>query len=110
MKKKKEKAVNILNKLYWPIWPPAQPNPYHSVADPWEEPGNPLPPPHHFFLDQTEARRAEKNFLGDRLTPPPLSQGLDPALPFASVLRFLCVVTQRFFHKRLYMFLGRSVE
>ena len=68
------------------------------------------PPPPHFFLDQTEARRAEKNFVGDRLPPPPLSQGLDPAVPFASVLSFLCVVTQRFFHKRLYMFLGRSVE
>ena len=67
-------------------------------------------PPPHFFLDQTEVRRAEKNFLGDRLPPSPLSQGLDPAVPFASVLSFLCVVTQRFFHKRLYMFLGRSVE
>ena len=40
--------------------------------------------------DQTEARRAEKTFLGDRSPPPlskgpddrasPLSQGLDPAL------------------------------
>ena len=33
-----------------------------SVADPGKGPGNlPLPPP--LFLDQTEARRAEKNFL-----------------------------------------------
>ena len=31
------------------------------------------------FLDQTEARRTEKNFFGDRV--PPLSQGLNPALP-----------------------------
>ena len=31
------------------------------------------------FLDQTEARRTEKDFLGDRV--PPLSQGLNPALP-----------------------------
>ena len=31
------------------------------------------------FLDQTEARRAEKNCFGHR-PPPPLSQGLDPAL------------------------------
>ena len=33
------------------------------------------------FLDQTEARRAEKNCFGHR--PPPLSQGLDPALKLA---------------------------
>ena len=43
------------------------------------------------FLDQTEARRAEKPFFGDHpppplskgldeLPPPPLSQGLDPPL------------------------------
>ena len=39
--------------------------------------GGPAPP---LLLDQTEARRSEKNFLGDRpLPPPPLSQGLDPA-------------------------------
>ena len=46
-------------------------------------PGSPL------FSDQTEARRADKIFLGDRpppylrvwmTVPPPLSQGLDPAL------------------------------
>ena len=30
------------------------------------------------FLDQTEARRAEKNLFGDR---PPLSQGLDDRAP-----------------------------
>ena len=30
------------------------------------------------FLDQTEARRTEKNCFGHR--PPPLPQGLDPAL------------------------------
>ena len=48
---------------------------------PVADPGPPL------FLDQTEARRAEKNFGGDRSSPglddhppPPLSQGLDPAL------------------------------
>ena len=50
--------------------------------------GGPGPP---LFLNQTEARRAQKNFFGDRLPPPflrvwmtgpppPLSQGLDPAL------------------------------
>ena len=41
-----------------------------KVADPGE---GPAPPP--LFLDQTEARRAEKIFLGG--TGPPLSQGLD---------------------------------
>ena len=59
------------------------------VADPGEGPGGAPAPP--LFLDQTEARRAEKNFGGDRSSPglddrqphpppPPLSQGLDPAL------------------------------
>ena len=57
------------------------------VADPGEWPGGRRPP---LFLDQIEARRAEKNFAGDRSSPylrvwmtappPPLSQGLDPAL------------------------------
>ena len=51
------------------------------VADSGEGPGaRPTPPP--LFLDQNEARRAEKRFLGDRPPPLPplLSQGLDPAL------------------------------
>ena len=42
--------------------------------------GDPVPP---LFLDQTEARRAEKFFLETAPPPPlpsPLSQGLDPAL------------------------------
>ena len=49
------------------------------------------------FLDQAEARRAEKIFLGDRppslseglddpQPPPPRSQGLDPALVYYRVL------------------------
>ena len=42
------------------------------MADPGEGPGGPRPP---LFLDQTEARRAEKNLGGG--TGPPLSQGLD---------------------------------
>ena len=68
------------------------------MADPGEGPMGPalLPPPPVIFLDQTEARRAEKKFSGDRppptylgvwmTAPPPrpllalLSQGLDPAL------------------------------
>ena len=38
-----------------------------SVADPGEGPGGPAPPlPPSLFLDQTEARRAEKNFSGDK--------------------------------------------
>ena len=37
----------------------------------------PVPP---LFLDQTEARRIEKNFFWDR-APPPLSQGLDDRNP-----------------------------
>ena len=65
------------------------------MADPGEEPGGPGPP---LFLDQTETRRAEKYFFGDRPTslnfirllrvvitpyrPPPLSQGLDDRAPF----------------------------
>ena len=38
-----------------------------SVADPEEWPGGPAPsPPPPLFLDQTEARGAEKNFSGDK--------------------------------------------
>ena len=55
------------------------------MADPRGARASPL------FLDQTEAQRAEKNFLGDcppslfkglddQAPPPPLSQGLDQAL------------------------------
>ena len=46
------------------------------MADPGKVPGGAARPP--LFLDQTEARRAEKDFFGDRPPhPPPLSQGLD---------------------------------
>ena len=56
------------------------------------DPGEPSP---NFFY-QTEARRPEKNFLGDSPPPPlskglddhpppPLSQGLDPALDSVNV-------------------------
>ena len=61
-----------------PFW--AQVN--STVADLGESPS--------LVLDQTEARRAEKKFFGDRLPPlsqvtvdrhaPPLSEGLDPPL------------------------------
>ena len=44
-----------------------------SVEDPGEGPGGPSP----LFLDQTEARRAKKEFFK---TGPLLSQGLDPPL------------------------------
>ena len=44
-----------------------------SVADPGEGPMGPallpFPPPPPIFLDQTEARRAEKKFSGDRAPP-----------------------------------------
>ena len=45
-----------------------------SVADPGEGPGPAPPAPHHLFLDQTEAQRAEKFFFGGGgdCTPPPL--------------------------------------
>ena len=49
------------------------------MADPGKGPVGYSPSP--LFLDQTEARRAEKNFLGDRHTPPPLSKGLDDRSP-----------------------------
>ena len=45
-----------------------------TLADPGEGPGGPRPPP--LFLNQTDARRAEKMFGGGG-TGPPLSQGLD---------------------------------
>ena len=59
-----------------------------SVVDPGEGPGGPGRP---LFFDQNEARRAEKNFLGDcpppylrvwMTAPPALSEGLDPPLIF----------------------------
>ena len=70
-----------------------------ALADPGEGSG---PPP--LFLDQTKGRRAENNFLGDRLPvskglddrlPPPSptsSQGLDPALNCAFYLDMIILV------------------
>ena len=64
-----------------------------TVADPG---GSPL------FLDQTEARRAEERFFGDRPPPrphpPSFSQGMDPALHYIklSVSAFF-----KFAHPRL---------
>ena len=68
-----------------------------TVADTGEAP--PL------FLDQTEARRAQKRFFEDRPLPPPpaptFSQGLDPALHYIklSVSAFF-----KFAHPRLLLF------
>ena len=76
-------------------------NPWVLFSDRFKGPGHPL------FLAQTETRRAEKNFFEDRLPPPhyltvwmtwtppppPLSQGLDPALLFTTqtiTIRRLC--------------------
>ena len=51
------------------------------MADPGEGPGGPASPP-TFVLDQTEAQRAEKNFLETPSPPPPpLSKGLDDRAP-----------------------------
>lgn len=44
-------------------------------------PGGPGPPPSFFFIDQSEAQRAEKNSLETIFPPHPLSYGLDPVLP-----------------------------
>ena len=49
---------------------------FFPVADPEERPGGPASP---LFLDQNEARRAEKKFFGDLA--PHLSQGLDDRRP-----------------------------
>ena len=48
------------------------------MADPGEGPRGARPP---LFLDQTEAQRAQKNFLGDR---PPFPKGLDDRTPTGS--------------------------
>ena len=48
-------------------------------------------PPGPLFLDQTEAQRAEKNFLGDR--PPRLSKGLDNPPPYLKVWICHCTIT-----------------
>ena len=61
---------------------PPQRLPLGTVADPGEGPGGPASPP--LFLDQTETSRAENIFFGDGPLPPPLSQGLDPALVYSN--------------------------
>ena len=51
------------------------------MADPREGPRGARASP--LFLDQTEGRRAEKHFLGDRPPPPPaVSEGLEPSLRY----------------------------
>ena len=50
---------------------------FYSVADPGEGPGGPRPP---LFLDQTKARRVEKNFL--KTCPPPYLRVWMTAPPF----------------------------
>ena len=71
-------------------------NGFITVADSGEGPGGPLPP--LLFLDQTEARRAEKFFLATG--PTPLPQGLDPALHYCCRNNLYKVVTS--FLKKLY--------
>ena len=56
-------------------------------------------PRHPLFLEQTEARRAEKFFSWRLLSlppplpppPPPLSEGLDPPLALFLLLHGICV-------------------
>ena len=74
-----------------------------------ESKGGALAPP-TLFLDQTEAQRAQRNFLGDKPTsylrvwmtasptPPPLSQSLDPPLTLAN---FHCLRLPKFKDKLL---------
>ena len=72
----------------------------HTVADPGKGPGGPEPGGPEpggpepgdlglggpgaqvspLFLDQTEARKGENTFFGDRPPPQPLSEGLGPLL------------------------------
>ena len=68
------------------------------VADPGEGPGRACPPP--LFLDQTEARRGEKNCFGDQTRPPylwvlmtgpALSEGLDLSLIATSYIKTLTI-------------------
>ena len=64
------------------------------VADQGEGPGGGGPP---LFLDQNEARRAEKNFFEtaplsqglDDCSPPPLSESLDPPLASYTAMLFI---------------------
>ena len=53
----------------------------YAVVDPGEGPGVPSPSLFPLLLDQTEARRAKKNFFGDHPPPRHLSQGLDDRAP-----------------------------
>ena len=60
-----------------------------AVADPAERPEGVWGRGGALFLDQTEARRAEKNVFVTSPPPhPPLSQGLNPPLERASVHTF----------------------
>ena len=62
---------------------------WQSEADPGEGPGGPAPPYPTLFLDQTEAWRAKKIFLGDWA--PPLSKGLDdPDVHFPILFTWGC--------------------
>ena len=70
-----------------------------TVADPGKGPVGYSPSP--LFLDQTEARRAEKTFLGDRPPLPHLSKGLDdrspPPPPLIKVWVRPCFTFKRYF-------------
>ena len=100
MWKKIGKAVNILNKLYWSIWPPAQPNPYHSVVDPWEGPGGDLLPPPLLFRPNWGSK-GWKKFFGRPPPPSPLisrsGSGTAQCVTI-SLCRHLTLLSQTFVH------------
>ena len=78
-----------------------------GMADPEGE-GPDLP----LFLDQTEARGAEKTSFGDRPPPPPLSQGLDDRPAPASLSKGLAPPLNRtirgvFREVRTHLFYGK---
>ena len=73
------KYVNKYRLQYW-HWIKISMGKTIPVADPVEGTGGPTSPAPSPFLDQSEARRSEKNFFGDQapafqrvwMTPPPL--------------------------------------
>ena len=71
---------------------------YSPVADPEEGAAGPGPP---VFLDQTEVRRAEKIFLGDRSTtpPPPTPTFISRAGPGTAFYKNLAPVKSPAFNK-----------
>ena len=59
------------------------------------------------FLDQTEARRAKKKFLGD--PPPPLSNGLDDRCLKVLVISFIRIRYVQIFHITKWLTYGQTI-